>query len=76
MAAQHFLYRAFCKKLNHYYAFDINGWQAGTSFYHDLNSGSYVGSNLFQERDVGPVLNSDELKPEMFTPAALRASGN
>ena len=62
--------------INHYYAFDINGWQAGTSFYHDLNSGSYVGSNLFQERDVGPVLNSDELKPEMFTPAALRASGN
>ena len=62
--------------INHYYAFDINGWQAGTSFYHDLDSGSYVAFNLFQERNLGPVLNDDSLKPDMFTPAALRASGN
>ncbi len=62
--------------INHYYAFDINAWQAGNSFYHDLNSGGYVGYNLTQERDKGPVLNMGDLKPDMFTPAALRALGN
>jgi hypothetical protein len=38
--------------MNYYYAFDMNAWQAGTSFYHDLNSGSYVAYNLFQERET------------------------
>jgi hypothetical protein len=36
--------------VNHYYAFDARIWHAGTSFYHDLNSGGYVAYNLFQER--------------------------
>ncbi|WP_119155863.1 DUF1329 domain-containing protein [Caldimonas tepidiphila] len=61
--------------VNHYYAFDMQGWQAGTSFYHDLNSGGYVGYNLFQERDTGPVLNKGDLKPDMFTPEAARSAG-
>jgi hypothetical protein len=61
--------------VNHYYAFDMQGWQAGTSFYHDLNSGGYVAYNLFQERDKGPVLNKGNLKPEMFTPESARSSG-
>ncbi len=61
--------------INYYYGFDINSWQAGTSFYHDLNSGGYVGYNLFQERDKGPVLNTFTLKPDMFTPAAARTYG-
>ncbi|HSW17912.1 MAG TPA: DUF1329 domain-containing protein [Ramlibacter sp.] len=61
--------------VNHYYAFDLQGWQAGTSFYHDLNSGGYVAYNLFQERDKGPILNKGNLKPEMFTPEAARSAG-
>nr|AAF37001.1 unknown [Comamonas testosteroni] len=40
--------------VNHYYAFDARIWHAGTSFYHDLNSGGYVAYNLFQERPQGP----------------------
>lgn len=62
--------------LNHYYGYDMNSWHAGSSFYHDLNSGSYVAFNLFQERKQGPLLNSDTLTPERFTPAALRSAGN
>ena len=62
--------------INHYYAFDLSAWQAGTSFYHDLNSGGYVGYNLFQERERGPILNKGDLKPEMFTPEAARSAGN
>ncbi|WP_432470186.1 DUF1329 domain-containing protein [Amphritea sp. HPY] len=58
--------------INYYYAFDMNAWQAGSSFYHDLTSGAYVGYNLFNERKVGPVLNEGNFTKEMFTPAALR----
>jgi hypothetical protein len=59
--------------LNYYYAFDINAWQAGTSFYYDLNSGGYVAYNLFQERPQGLILNKGMLKPEIFTPESLRS---
>lgn len=62
--------------INYYYAFDLNAWHAGSSFYHDLNSGSYMAYNLFQERDIGPILNKGDLSPEQFTPAALRSAGN
>ncbi|RFO96009.1 DUF1329 domain-containing protein [Rhodoferax lacus] len=62
--------------INHYYAFDLEGWHPGSAFYHDLNSGGYVGYNLFQERDKGPVLNKGDLKPAMFTPEAARSAGN
>ncbi len=62
--------------INYYYAFDINGWQAGTSFYFDLNSGGYVGYNLFQERDKGPILNKGDMTPAMFTPESARSAGN
>lgn len=61
--------------VNYYYAFDMQAWHAGASFYHDLNSGGYVGYNLFQERDKGPVLNDFSLKPEMFSPEAARTYG-
>ena len=62
--------------INHYYAFDMNAWQAGTSFYFDLNSGGYVAYNLFQERPLAPVLNKGNLNPSMFTPQAARNIGN
>jgi hypothetical protein len=61
--------------INHYYAFDIEGWHSGSAFYHDLNSGGYVGFTLFQEREKGPVLNSGNLKRDMFTPEAARSAG-
>ncbi|MBS0542455.1 MAG: DUF1329 domain-containing protein [Proteobacteria bacterium] len=61
--------------INHYYAFDLNAWQAGTSFYHDLNSGSYVGFNLIQEREKAYVLNKGDMTPDMYTPASLRGLG-
>lgn len=62
--------------INYYYAFDMNAWQAGTSFYHDLTTGGYVGYNLFQERKYGPILNKGGYSKEMFTPAALRRSSH
>lgn len=62
--------------INTYYSFDINAWHAGTSFYHDLNSGSYMAYNLFQERPLGPILNKGDLDPSQFTPQAARNLGN
>lgn len=58
--------------LNYYYAYDMNAWQAGSSFYHDLTTGGYVAYNLFQDLEKGPILNRGQLTSEMFTPAALR----
>lgn len=62
--------------INHYYAFDLQGWQPGTAFYHDLNSGGYVGYNLFQERDKGPILNKGNINIKMFSPESARSAGN
>ncbi len=61
--------------INYYYAFDVKAWYAGTSFYHDLNAGSYLAYNLFQEREMGPVLNKGDLDESMFSPAAARSAG-
>lgn len=61
--------------INYYYAFDINAWHAGTSFYHDLDAGSYLAYNLFQERPLGPVLNKMDMKSSDFTPEAARSIG-
>jgi len=61
--------------INHFYAFDLNAWQAGTAFYHDLDSGGYVAFNLIQEREKSWVLNGGDLSADMYTPAALRALG-
>ena len=36
----------------------------------------HVGYNLFQERDIGPILNKGDMNAEQFTPAALRSAGN
>ena len=62
--------------INYYYSFDIKAWHAGTSFYHDLNSGGYMAYNLFQERPKGPILNKGDMNPAMFTPEAARNAGN
>ncbi|BDM64314.1 hypothetical protein NFHSH190041_17660 [Shewanella sp. NFH-SH190041] len=58
--------------INYYYAYDADSYEAGTSFYHDLKTGSYIGYNLFQERKKGPVLNKGDFRANQFTPAALR----
>ncbi len=58
--------------INYYYAYDMSAWQAGSSFYHDLTTGGYVGYNLFQEKPKGPILNAGNMTKDMFTPAALR----
>lgn len=60
----------------HYFAFDMGGWHAGNSFYHDLNSNGYIAYNLFQTLDKGPVLNAGKMHARMFTPDALRQIGN
>lgn len=62
--------------VNYYYGFDINAFQAGNAFYFDLNSGGYIGYNLFQERPNGPILNKGNLSASMFTPEAARNAGN
>ena len=62
--------------IGYYYAFDEQAWNAGSSFYHDLNSGGYIAYNLFQEQPKGPILNKGDMKPEMFTPEAARQAGN
>ncbi|HEY4665147.1 MAG TPA: DUF1329 domain-containing protein [Comamonas sp.] len=62
--------------VNTYYSFDINAWHAGSSFFHDLNAGSYMAYGLFQERPKGPILNKGDLVPSMFTPEAARNAGN
>lgn len=61
---------------NYYYAFDMQAWEAGAAFYYDLNSGGYVGYNLFQEAKLGPVLNRGNMQAADFTPQALRSMGN
>lgn len=62
--------------INYYYAFDAGIWHSGTSFYHDMNAGSYMAYNLFQERPLGPVLNKGDMDASMFTPQAARNAGN
>ena len=61
--------------VNYYFAFDTNAYQSGSSFYFDLNSGGYVGYNLFSERDKGPILNKGDMKASMFTPESARSTG-
>lgn len=58
--------------INYYYAYDVSGYESGSSFYHDLTTGGYVGYNLFQERKLAPVLNKGDYTAHQFTPAALR----
>lgn len=61
--------------VNYYYHPDTSAWQAGISFYHDLNSGGYIAYNLTNERERGIILNKGDMYPEMFTPDRLRAMG-
>lgn len=61
--------------INYYYHPDTSAWQAGTSFFHDLNSGGYIGYTLFNERERAAILNKGDMDPSQFTPDRLRSMG-
>jgi len=61
--------------LNYYYHPDISAWMSGTSFFHDLNSGGYIGYALTNERERAGILNRGDMPASMFTPDRLRAMG-
>lgn len=61
--------------INYYYHPDTQAWQAGAAFFHDLNSGGYVGYTLSNERERAAILNKGVMEPSMFTPDRLRAMG-
>ncbi|SFA82565.1 sigma E regulatory protein, MucB/RseB [Collimonas sp. OK607] len=63
-------------EIHQYYAFDMKAWEAGSSFYYDLNSGGYIAYNMTQQMKDGPILNRAGITPAMFTPDAARAIGN
>jgi hypothetical protein len=62
--------------VNHYYAFDANAWHAGTSFYHDLNSGRLCGLQPVPGAPPGSRLEQGQYDCAMFTPEAARNAGN
>jgi len=61
--------------INYYHHPDAQITAAGTQFFHDFNSRLYVAYSLTSEESRGPILNRDNLTPDMFTPDALRAAG-
>jgi len=61
--------------LNYYQHPDAGLVFSGVQFFHDLNSRSYVAYSLSNEEPRGPILNREDLKPEMFTPDVLREAG-
>ena len=63
-------------EIHYYYAYDIERFHSGTSFYYDLMSGAYVGMGLFQERDKAPILGKRNLTPAQYTPEMIRNMGN
>lgn len=61
--------------INMYYHPDMSAWKAGSSYFHDLNSGDYVGYTLVNERRHAGIVNKGDLKDADFTPDRLRALG-
>ena len=61
--------------VNYYYPPDMSAWRAGSSFYHDLNSGVYVGYNLTNERRQASIINKGDQRKSDYTPDRLRAGG-
>jgi hypothetical protein len=61
--------------LNHFYAYEMNTWQAGAGFYHDLNAGTYLGFNLINEQPNAYRLNEDRISERDFGPEAARRIG-
>lgn len=61
--------------LNHFYAYEMQTWQAGVGFYHDLNAGTYLAFNLINEQPSAYKLNENKITPQMFGPEAARRMG-
>lgn len=61
--------------INYYYHPDMSGWQAGSQFFMDLNSGQYTGYGMTNEAKKGPILNEGKFKPDQYTADAARAMG-
>lgn len=61
--------------VNYYYHPDMSAWRAGASFYHDMNSGDYVGYNLTNERRLSSIVNKGDQRKSDYTPDRLRAGG-
>lgn len=61
--------------LNHFYAYEMQTWQAGAGFYHDLNAGTYLGFNLINEQPAAYRLNEGKLAEGDFGPEAARRIG-
>ena len=61
--------------INYYYHPDMSGWQAGSQFFMDLNSGQYTGYGMTNEAKKGPILNEGKYTPDMYTADAARAIG-
>lgn len=61
--------------INHFYAYEMNTWQAGAGFYYDLNAGSYLGFNLVNEQPSSYRLNADNISERDFGPEAARRVG-
>ncbi|WP_438514994.1 DUF1329 domain-containing protein [Craterilacuibacter sp.] len=60
---------------HHYYSPDFSGQFNSSTFYHDLNSGAYVAYGMSNEQPKSDVINAGGLKPEDFTPDAIRRAG-
>jgi len=61
--------------VNYYYHPDMSGWQAGSQFFMDLNSGQYTGYGMTNEAKKGPILNEGKFTPDQYTADAARAMG-
>ena len=61
--------------INYYYHPDMSGWQAGSQFFIDLNSGQYTGYGMTNEAKKGPILNEGKFTPDQYTADAARAMG-
>ena len=58
-----------------YYHPDMSGWQAGSQFFMDLNSGQYTGYGMTNEAKKGPILNERKFTADQYTADAARAMG-
>ena len=61
--------------MGHIYAYEARTWYGAATFYHDLQSGTYTGFNLVNERPESYILNSGKVTPQMFGPEAARRMG-
>ncbi|MFC7516807.1 DUF1329 domain-containing protein [Herbaspirillum sp. GCM10030257] len=61
--------------INFYYAYELQGYQAGVALFHDLLSGAYMADRMINEQKNAPRINSGELDTSQFTPDAARQKG-